>query len=204
VLPVLSPEIRLNPQLEALFVQLKEIVTWYRLSFLSEPLEVWWVYLLGLAARLRRESARDFCERLELPDHLRERLLWALRHSEELLEGFFQLREIRPSDIYRALQPFKVEELLFMMARTQREEVRRMISHYFHKYRDMRTELKGRDLQVLGLEPGPLYRRILDELLDARLNGKLQSRQDEIDYVLRHFAASGQSLRVSTAKGAAG
>jgi tRNA nucleotidyltransferase (CCA-adding enzyme) len=204
VLPVLSPEIRLNQQLEALFVQLKEIVTWYRLSFLSEPLEVWWVYLLGLAARLRRESARDFCERLELPEHLRNRLLWALRHSEELLEGFFQLREIRPSDIYRALQPFKVEELLFMMARTQREEVRRMISHYFHKYRDMRTELKGRDLQVLGLEPGPLYRRILDELLDARLNGKLMSRQDEIDYVLRHFAASGQPLRVSTAKGAGG
>jgi tRNA nucleotidyltransferase (CCA-adding enzyme) len=91
-----------------------------------------------------------------------------------------------------------------MMARTQREEVRRMISHYFYKYRDTRTELKGRDLQVLGLEPGPVYRRILDELLDARLNGRLQSRQDEVDYVLRHFAASGQPRRISTVKGAAG
>jgi tRNA nucleotidyltransferase (CCA-adding enzyme) len=204
VLPVLSPEIRFDQQLEGLFVQLKEIVSWYRLSFLGEPLEVWWVYLLGLAARLRRESAREFCGRLELLEHLRERLLWAIRHSEELLVGFFQLREIRPSDIYRALQPFKVEELLFMMARTQREEVRRMISHYFYKYRDTRTELKGRDLQVLGLEPGPVYRRILDELLDARLNGSLQSRQDEVDYVLRHFAASGQPRRITTVKGAAG
>ncbi len=204
VLPVLSPDIRLDPQLEGLFAQLKEMVTWYRLSFLSEPLETWWVYLLGLAARLRHESTWDFCMRLELPTHLRDRLLWAHRHAEELREGFFQLREIRPSDIYRALQPFKAEELLFVMARTQREETRRMISHYFHKYRDMRTELKGRDLQALGIEPGPIYRRILDELLDVRLNGRLQSRQDEVDYVQRHFAASGQPRSKSTAKGAIG
>ncbi len=204
VLSLLSPEIRLDPWMEALFARLKETISWYRLSFLSEPLEVWWVYLLGLAARLRRESARDFTERLELPTHVQERLLWALHQTGEVLEGFFQLREIRPSDIYRALQPFKVEELLFMMARTQREEVRRMISHYFHKYRDVRTELKGRDLQVLGIEPGPIYREILDQLLDARLNGKVHSRQDEIDYALRHYASSGQPRRIPSVKGAGG
>ncbi len=204
VLSVLSPEIRLDPRLEGLFVRLKESISWYRLSFLSETLEVWWVYLLGLASRLRRDSAWDFTQRLELPGHTQERLLWTLHQSEELLEGFFQLRQVQPSDIYRALQPFKVEELLFMMACTQRQEVRRMISHYFHKFRDMGTELKGRDLQVLGIEPGPVYRRILDELLDARLNGKVHSRQDEIDYVLRHFATPGQARRIPTMKGVGG
>jgi len=204
VLSVLSPEIRLEPRLEGLFLRIKESISWYRLSFLSETLEVWWVYLLGLASRLRRDSAWDFTQRLELPPHNQERLLWGLRRSEELLEGFFQLRQNRPSDIYRALQPFKVEELLFMMARTQRPEVRRVISQYFHKYRDMTTELKGRDLLVLGIEPGPVYRRILDELLDARLNGKVHSRQDEIDYVLRHFSTLGQARRMPTMKGTGG
>ncbi|HBZ57519.1 MAG TPA: polya polymerase, partial [Syntrophobacteraceae bacterium] len=200
VLSVLSPEIRLDPRMEGLFVRLKESISWYRLSFLSEELELWWVYLLGLAARMKRESAQDFAERLELPTHTEERLLWALHQSQELLNGFFQLRQIRPSDIYRALQPFKVEELLFMMARTQREEARRSISHYFHKFRDIKSELKGRDLQVLGIEPGPVYRQILDELLDARLNGKVHSRQDEIDYVLRYLSAPGRVRRAPSMK----
>jgi tRNA nucleotidyltransferase (CCA-adding enzyme) len=148
VLPVLSPDIRMEPQLEALFGQIKETISWYRLSFLDEPLQAWWVYLLGLMARLRRESAREFLGHLEIFENMRDRLLWAIWHVEGLFEGFFQLRHNRPSDIYRVLQPLKAEELLFMMARTQREEVRKAISHYFYRYRDARTEFRGLDLKA--------------------------------------------------------
>jgi len=99
---------------------------------------------------------------------------------ELLMRRFFQLPDHKPSDIYRALQPFKPEELLFMMARTQREETRRAISRYFHRYRHVRTELRGRDLKALGVVPGPIYRVILDELLNARLDGDIKSRQEEL------------------------
>ncbi|HAA04491.1 MAG TPA: hypothetical protein DCE18_14195, partial [Syntrophobacteraceae bacterium] len=68
------------------------------------------------------------------------------------------------------------------------------------KFRDIKSELKGRDLQVLGIEPGPVYRQILDELLDARLNGKVHSRQDEIDYVLRYLSAPGRVRRAPSMK----
>jgi tRNA nucleotidyltransferase (CCA-adding enzyme) len=61
--------------------------------------------------------------------------------------------------------------------------VRRAISHYFHRYRNVCTELKGRDLKAIGVPPGPIYRVILDELLDARLNGEVRSRQDEWAYL---------------------
>lgn len=94
--------------------------------------------------------------------------------------------EYRPSDIYRTLQPFKAEELLFIMARAQQEEIRRAISHYFHRYRHVTTELKGRDLRELGIPPGVVYRIALDELLDARLNGEVRNRQEELAYLRRH------------------
>ncbi|NLJ28898.1 MAG: hypothetical protein GX433_12925 [Deltaproteobacteria bacterium] len=73
-----------------------------------------------------------------------------------------------------------------MMARTEREEVRKAISYYFHRYRRVRTELKGRDLKAMGVPPGPIYRIILDELIDAHLNGEVKSRQDEWGYLKVH------------------
>ena len=35
-------------------------------------------------------------------------------------------------------------------------------------------------MKTLGLPPGPRYRLILDELLNARLNGRVESREDEL------------------------
>ena len=187
ILSLLSPEMRFDPQLETFLGQLKEVISWHRLSFIDEALQTWWVYLLGLADRLGRQAAGEFYERLELPENIGARLLWGLTQGDELLKGFFQLRDPRPSDIYRALQPLKSEELLFLMAKTQREDVRKVVSRYFHKYRDVRTKLKGRDLRALGILPGPVYKKILDELLDARLNAEVQSRQEEMAYLMVHY-----------------
>jgi len=114
-------------------------------------------------------------------------MLWTYARTEDLLRGFFQLPGHRPGDIYRALQPFRPEELLYMMSKTQKMEVRRIISHYFHRYRHVVTELRGKDLKALGIPPGPIYRTLLQELLDARLNGEAKNRHEELVYLKRHY-----------------
>jgi tRNA nucleotidyltransferase (CCA-adding enzyme) len=35
----------------------------------------------------------------------------------------------------------------------------------------------------MGLEPGPIYREILEAVLDAKLNGQIKTRNDELDFV---------------------
>jgi tRNA nucleotidyltransferase (CCA-adding enzyme) len=73
------------------------------------------------------------------------------------------------------------------MASTTREEVRRAISLYFTKLRSVKPILRGVDLQKMEIQPGPVFREILDSLLDARLNGALKTRQDEISFVQKHW-----------------
>ncbi len=184
VLPALSTTLRFDTRIEALYARLKESILWYQLSFLDEPLEMWWAYFLALFVGLPADELSKVAGRLDLNDALRGRLLWASRNVDDVLWGFFQLPEYRPSDIYRALQPFRPEELLYMMAKTQRDEVRRAISHYFHRYRHVSTDLRGRDLKEMGIPPGAIYREILDDLLDARLNGEIMNRQEEVARVL--------------------
>ncbi|MDA1216213.1 MAG: hypothetical protein O2812_05010 [Chloroflexi bacterium] len=45
--------------------------------------------------------------------------------------------------------------------------------------------LTGRDLERLGVPPGPLMGTLLDELRDARIDSRIRSKQAEIKYVKR-------------------
>lgn len=183
VLAAFHPSLRYDAHMQALFARVKEMISWYELSFLDEPLESWWVYFLVLFSRLSRKELKQVLDRLEIPLSRQERIVWTYNRVDHLLGTFFRLPDPRPSDIYRALQPFRPEELLFLMVQATCEDVRRIVSHYCHRYRHVQTELKGRDLKAMGFPPGPLYSRILNDLLDARLNGQVRSRAEELEFV---------------------
>jgi tRNA nucleotidyltransferase (CCA-adding enzyme) len=70
-----------------------------------------------------------------------------------------------------------------MMASTKRENVKRSISNYFTRLRHIDISIKGRDLIDMGLEPGPIFRKILQAVHDAKINGQLKTRQDEFTFV---------------------
>ena len=67
------------------------------------------------------------------------------------------------------------------------ERVRQVISHFITNLLMVRPELTGDDLKKLGFTPGPLYRKILNRLLAARLDQEVRDRQEETALVLREF-----------------
>ncbi len=185
VMPALSGSINFDKKMEALFGKLREAISWYRLSFLDEPLERWWVYLLALFSNLDAQEAEAASQRLLLTVNQCDRLLWTFENVGKLLKSFFpDLSSRKPSEVYRALLPFRPEELLFLMGKADKEATRKAVSHYFHRYRNTQTELKGKDLKAMGIPPGPVYRQILEELLDARINKHVQNRFEELHFLI--------------------
>ena len=71
------------------------------------------------------------------------------------------------------------EVLLFLMAKSASEAVKRAVSAYVTAYRHLKPALTGDDLKALGVKPGPVYKRILDRVLDARLNGDVRTESEE-------------------------
>jgi tRNA nucleotidyltransferase (CCA-adding enzyme) len=121
---------------------------------------------------------------------------WLLEGRQKAIsvgKGFYGKAKLKPSEVYHLLEDLSTEWLLFIMAKTQQEETRRAISHYFRDLKEVRTKLRGRDLKAMGITPGPVYRRILNQLLDGRLNGELSSREEEMEFVRQHFLQAGQS-----------
>jgi tRNA nucleotidyltransferase (CCA-adding enzyme) len=185
VMPALAGAINFDRKMAELFGRLREVISWYRLSFLDEPLDRWWVYLMGLFSNLGMQDVETACDRLLLTVNQRDRLLWTLENVGRLLKSFFpDVSSQKPSEIYRALLPFRPEELLFMMGKADKESMRKAVSHYFHRYRNTQTELKGKDLKAMGIPPGPIYRQLLDELLDARINKQVRNRSEELRFLM--------------------
>jgi tRNA nucleotidyltransferase (CCA-adding enzyme) len=77
------------------------------------------------------------------------------------------------------------------MARSGTEQVQRTISHYFTHLRSVSCALTGQDLKKLGIPPGPIYKVILQRLLEGRLDGDLLTRKDEEAFVRHHYLAKG-------------
>ena len=67
------------------------------------------------------------------------------------------------------------------------------IKDYLLTLRRMTPLVTGHDLKALGLQKGPAYRRILDRLLMAHLNGEVQTR-DEALTLARELVAEEMQL----------
>jgi tRNA nucleotidyltransferase (CCA-adding enzyme) len=83
------------------------------------------------------------------------------------------------SDIYHVFQELPIESILYWMAKTKQESVKKAASMYLSKLRDIKPTVTGKDLVQMGLRPGPIFQVILKELLDARLNGQITTPEQE-------------------------
>ena len=90
-------------------------------------------------------------------------------------EALLRLPEdARPSEVMRALAPFAPRALLTARALDLGLQINAWLDRYIAEWRHVRTTTTGDDLRRAGLSPGPIYTRILDRLLVARLDGEVQ------------------------------
>ena len=77
--------------------------------------------------------------------------------------------------------------ILFLMAKAKHPDIKRYISLYFTQLKSVRTQVTGKDLVGLGYSPGPVFKEILDEILERKFAGELKTKADELSFVLSSF-----------------
>ena len=185
LLKVIHPSIELTDSLVNLFTSTKKVVAWYDLLFLEESYMKWAVYFMGLIQSCDMRTTMDICQRFELATRLKTIFGKERFAAEKSLYSLERKQKTDNSLIYRELSHFRIELVLYMMAASRTESVRKAISHYCVHLRFVRPLLKGKDLRDLGLPPGPRYRKILDAILDQKLNGHLETHEEEFDFARR-------------------
>ena len=181
------PKIRLNPEVRSLMGEIKGVLSWFNLLYLDEPYEPWQLYWHALTSGLDSKTLQELSRRLQLSESEDQSLVRSRIGLSELLEQVDQLGEEENHSLYTLLSQYGTEMLLYAMAKTKSNKVKRGISSYFTRLRGTRCFLKGRDLIEMGVKPGPVYKEIFKDLLKARLDGLLTTREDEMRYVRERF-----------------
>ncbi|HTG81564.1 MAG TPA: A-adding tRNA nucleotidyltransferase [Geobacteraceae bacterium] len=187
LLRFVHPDLVLAADNRRLLAETQQVVFWFDLLFLERAFEKWVVYFLALCDPLSNEQFRGTCTRLSVGEHYREKLCEMRQKAWEVLKTM-EVRTARRgaverSAIYAWLRDLPVEVLLYMMAKTGSEKVKKAISLYFTQLQGVRPLISGDDLKTMGVPPGPLYGTILETVLTARLNNRVQSREDELRLV---------------------
>ncbi len=189
LLKVIHPSIVSSKGLVDLLNDVKSVLAWHDLLFTGEPYLRWAVYFMALIHSCDLRTCREICRNMELaPRH--EQLLCDQRLAAQ--DRLTQLEQSPPktnSALYRRLNEFRTELILYMLAATRSKSAKKSISHYYNVLRKTQPIVKGQDLIALGLRPGPAFSRILEGLLDAKLNGEVESRDEEFQWV-HHWMAS--------------
>jgi len=84
------------------------------------------------------------------------------------------------SELHRLLCRVPLEALLYLLAKEDKPELHEKLTRYIYLGRQMKADITGDDLIRMGVEPGPMIGRILDEVLAAKLDDEDLSREDQL------------------------
>jgi tRNA nucleotidyltransferase (CCA-adding enzyme) len=169
----------------ALFMDVEGVLAWFSLLYLEEEIENWRVYLFAMLDHLTDKEVRQALRRLNFVAREIDNLSGNKYQADRTIGRLTGEKDRSPSAVYRMLTPFTMETLLYMIAKARDRHTKRYVARYITDYRNVRPLLNGRDLKRLGLKPGPIFKKTLELLRDARLDGKLKTKQDEVAFVRR-------------------
>jgi tRNA nucleotidyltransferase (CCA-adding enzyme) len=139
------------------------------------------VYLCLLTAGAGPDQVEGAILRLALHGVWERALRDALRLREEVSR--LAVPNLRPSQVVAVLEPLSAAAIAAHTLLEPPGIVRRRLRRYLEDWRYRRPALRGRDLQALGVIPGPSMGQMLARLHVARLDGEVQRREDEVKLV---------------------
>jgi tRNA nucleotidyltransferase (CCA-adding enzyme) len=144
------------------------------------------LYLALMTYDLTRPEVEALCSRLRLfrddRDLLRETL--DLRDRESALAQ----PSIANHELYELLHRSSPAAVLVVWLCTEQAAVRERLWRFESELRHVQPLIDGEYLKGLGLKPSPLFRKLLNAVRDARLDGEIHTIEEEKALVNRLLA----------------
>jgi tRNA nucleotidyltransferase (CCA-adding enzyme) len=188
LLQFVSPEMLKNEKDLEVLERLESVFSWADMIALPRKPEIWQVYFLGLFYSLDEEAYLKAVERLQLTTRMKNSLGQSRTQCRESLKRLNAEKEWEPKEIYYTFANLSVEAVLFLIALSSSDRLNQYANIYFTQYQGkVEPTLTGNDLVKMGLEPGPVFQSVFSELLEARVMGKVNSKDEEVALVEERF-----------------
>ena len=187
LLKFILPGLKFDKRMEKNLLEIQRAIAWYKLLYLDEPFQQWLVYLFAILADSTFSELKVFCMKFEFTERQKRELLREKEATEKILRELGRSRRLRNSEIYWLLQERSHESLLYLIAMARKKTAKKAVSHFVTHLRHYKSQIKGEDLKDMGYRSGPVYKTILNHLLEAKLDGEVETRADEIEFIKRNY-----------------
>lgn len=185
LLKAIHPLLSFDPAKQQILEEIEKVVAWYKLLYLDPKPRPWVIYFLGLCSGFNDSHVQVLTRRLNFTN--KEIIFFTnLRQSIHVaVDKLFHWErgEQKISELYFILESVPLEGLLYLMGRSQKEAMRRVISLYLTQFRTQSVDITGKDLKEMGVAPGPIYGRIMHDLLAACLDSTVTTREEQLAWV---------------------
>ncbi len=185
LLRFIHPKLAWSARLDQVLQGIEEAMDWYKLLFLDRKIDPWLPYFMALMHALPDRAVVETLKRFPFSETESERVKAARFQIRGTVRLLSKRPAPRPADTFRVLTDWADEPLIYLMGMTKSESIKRQVSAFLTTYRQVKPSLTGADLKTMGIKPGPQYKRILSQLLDARLNSEITSDAEERELALR-------------------
>ena len=149
-------------------------------------------YLALATASLTENEALSLVNRLEPPQEWREVIFSSPRYRG--MSSILKNDNLSPSEVVSVLGEFPLPLLEAQRALTGSTYQRERLDQYLGILRHVKPEITGEDLLVAGIPQGPEIGIMLDEVLRARMDGMVSTREEELEFVERRMMSPARHL----------
>ncbi len=190
---IIHPELIINARTIKDMESARKALAWHDLLYFDTNYLRWSVYFMVIIKKCSLRLANEICSKLKLSPKHRKLVLKDRIKADNLISIIAKEDSITNSRLYEMLSIFKTEIIIYMMASAKKEKTKKAISHFYTQLKDTKIYIKGHDLMELGLKPGPFFRKVMQAVLHARLDGLIETKEDEIKFVIQYLSKDTES-----------
>jgi tRNA nucleotidyltransferase (CCA-adding enzyme) len=182
----IDKNIRLDKNSFRLFLDIGKAIGHYKKKYKNHrKLKAWVIYLAAILLKLPSEKIKRILNN------------FAFKRGERIIitsikSGLYPLKKLnkklKMSVIYKTLNPYSFESILFFYAYYHRQkQLRKNLDCFLDQLIHIRLKLKGRDLKKMNFKPLNSYGKVLTKLFYYKIDEGFKSKRDEIRTLKRLF-----------------
>ncbi len=183
-------DIKIGRDIDRIYRSVRKTVSWYtKTDTLGSAIEIWILNFMPLLTGLTLDKVKRISIEFRFTRKESKVLLDFISNYEKIVESLSSVVAVSPGDIFDLLDKRSIETVIFCMAKTSSKKAIKRIKSFLLEYSNIVIEITGNDLKKLGVSPGSQYKTILKAVLRARLEGKVLTKKDEVNYVKNVFVS---------------
>ncbi len=170
-------------------------ISWFKRKYPKRrKLDIWLIYFIGLIDSLNINNIKLICKKFAFRRGEEKRILTYKKLKSKFIKELSR-DKIKPSKVFSLLESLSYEVIILIKAKFspltsgipnsagKNQILKKHIEDFFEVYNGMHVYISGADLHKLGLTPGPCYQKIFHRVLNAKLDGLIKTKKEELELI---------------------